>query len=153
MTCHKSYKANAVAAFCSVFLMQMMGLALLLCSSDTRDINRKCQFVVYAMSINGKRESHIKKMSSSSSYSTRARFLSSSAAAFLTASVGVIGFVGANSPDECFAAPYSIESFNDNPRYIDKELQMKYGESPGMLSYHRYIINQLPNEVNLWFNC
>ena len=63
---------------------------------------------------------------------SRTRFLSSSAAIFVTASAGTVGFVVANSPEECLAAPESSGNFNENPRYIDTELQMKYGESPGM---------------------
>ena len=113
-------------------------LALLTCTIVTGGICRNGRFLVYAMSIHGERESLTTKMSPSSFHSTRARVLSSSAAAFLTAA-GVIGFVGASSPDECFAAPYFSESLNDNPRYIDKELQMKYGESPGTF------INNLTN--------
>jgi hypothetical protein len=60
-------------------------------------------------------------------YSTklsRVRFLSSSAAVFI-ASTGLA--LGSN-PEECMAVS---SQFRDNPRYIDKELQMKYGESPG----------------------
>jgi hypothetical protein len=70
-------------------------------------------------------------MSSSSSHSTRARFLSSSTAAFITATTSVFAFVAANNPEECLAETGAKGSSN-NPRYIDKELQMKYGESPGM---------------------
>ena len=107
-----------------------------LCSVSYRGIGRKGSFVVDSMSINSKRESHISKMYSSSHLS-RARFLSSSAAVFVTASAGMIGFVVANSPEECLAAAAdSVGRFNDNPRYIETELQMKYGESPGMQKNH-----------------
>ena len=79
------------------------------------------------MSITSKRESHISKMP----FLCRARFISSSAATFVTASAGTIGFVVANNPEECLAAPEFSGNFNENPRYIDTKLQMKYGESPG----------------------
>lgn len=76
------------------------------------------------------------------SFPCRARFLSSTAAAFV-ASVAFVS-VGANDPSVgvCEAASTlfidndkmkTSSSINDdNPRYIDKELQMKYGEGPGM---------------------
>jgi hypothetical protein len=60
-------------------------------------------------------------------YSTklsRVRFLSSSAAVFIASTGLALG----NNPEECMAVS---SQFRDNPRYIDKELQMKYGESPG----------------------
>lgn len=44
--------------------------------------------------------------------------MASTAASFLTSVVAM--------PDECDAA----EKFNTNPRYIDRELEMKYGEGP-----------------------
>lgn len=119
------------------FFMQMAILTLLTWTINSTRIIHNGRLVVSAMSISGKPESRAIKMTSVSSHSTRARFLSSSAATFLTASAGVIGFVAANSPDVCFATQYSKESFNDNPRYIEKELQMQYGESPGTLNFHR----------------
>ena len=127
MVCTMHFKRNSLIAYCS--LLQMLALWLASWSSTcyNRGIRTNGRFTVYAMSITGKREAHNTKVSSCSLYSTRMRFLSSSAAAFFTASAGVIGFVGGN--EECLAAPIS----NDNPRYIDKELQMKYGESPGMI--------------------
>ena len=111
--------------------MQISWLANLR-SVSYRGIGRKGALLVDSMSINCKHESHISKMSLLP-YSSRARFLSSSAAVFVTASAGMTGFVVANSPEECLAAPDSIGNLNDYPRYIDTELQMKYGESPGML--------------------
>jgi len=129
MACTKRFKWNSLIAFCSFFGIQMSWLATLRLV-NYRGIGRKGALVVDSMSINSKRESHISKMSFSP-YLSRTRFLSSSAAVFVTASAGMIGFVVANSPEECLAAPDSIGS--DNPRYIETELQMKYGESPGML--------------------
>ena len=58
---------------------------------------------------------------------TRARFLSSSAAAFV-ATTGAL----ASDPEQCFAAGKTSEIGKNNPRYIDQEVQMKYGETPGM---------------------
>jgi hypothetical protein len=134
MACTKRFKWNFFLVFCSFFGMQMSWLATL-CSVSYRGIGGNGSIVVNSMSINSKRESHISKMYCSPHLS-RARFLSSSAAVFVTASAGMIGFVMANSPEECLAAPESIGNFNDNPRYIETELQMKYGESPGMLKNH-----------------
>lgn len=55
---------------------------------------------------------------------TRAGFLSSSAAALLTSS-----FV--RGQEQCDASTWiSLAETNKNPRYIEKELQMKYGEGP-----------------------
>jgi len=54
---------------------------------------------------------------------SRAKFLSSSAAAFL-ASTAVVGV----NPDECYA---KMNDFSQNPRYLDQELEMKYAEGPG----------------------
>jgi hypothetical protein len=63
---------------------------------------------------------------------TRARFLSSSSAtAFLLSSVVA-------NAQECSARSLfdggilDSSKKNINPRYIDKELQMKYGDGPGM---------------------
>ena len=56
---------------------------------------------------------------------SRARFLSASAATFLT-SAGVVLSV---NPDECEAKGVPTSS-NNNPRYIDRDLEMKYGEDP-----------------------
>ena len=130
MTCTKKCKRQSIVASCLLFSLQMSWLTRF----NSRGNNRFDRFVAHAMSIQGRRESHMTTKTKIPSHSTRARFLSSSAAAFVTASAGVIGFVGANSPEECWAAaaaPSSNENFNDNPRYIDTEMQMKYGESPG----------------------
>ena len=54
---------------------------------------------------------------------TRAHFLSSVAASFT--GVAVLGM----DPTECDAAAAAVGS--NNPRYIDKNLEMKYGETPG----------------------
>ena len=133
MTCTKKCKKQSIVALCFLFSFQMSWLTRF----NSRGNNRFDRFVAHAMSIQGRRESHMTTTTTTkiSSHSTRTRFLSSSAAAFVTASAGVIGFVGANQPEECWAAaaaPYSNENFKDNPRYIDTEMQMKYGESPGM---------------------
>lgn len=57
---------------------------------------------------------------STSTQQSRSRFLSSSAAAFLAS-----GTVLASDPESCTA---KMQSSTDNPRYIDKELEMKYAE-------------------------
>jgi hypothetical protein len=54
--------------------------------------------------------------------SSRSRFLSSTAASFLV-STGVF----ASDPESCSAAAMSTAN-KKNPRYIEKELEMKYGE-------------------------
>lgn len=56
---------------------------------------------------------------------TRAHFLSSVAASF--SGVAVLGM----DPTECDAAGAAVGS--NNPRYIEKNLEMKYGETPGRL--------------------
>ena len=56
---------------------------------------------------------------------TRAHFLSSVAASFT--GVAVLGM----DPTECDAAGAAVGS--NNPRYIEKNLEMKYGETPGRL--------------------
>jgi hypothetical protein len=53
---------------------------------------------------------------------TRAQFLSASAAIFITSA----GFVG--GAEECSAA--AMNTNNKNPRYIEKELEMKYSDGP-----------------------
>ena len=53
--------------------------------------------------------------------SSRAQFLSV-AASFFTSSVVLV-----SGAEEC-SAKVSGESFGDNPRYIQQELEMKYGE-------------------------
>jgi len=55
--------------------------------------------------------------------SSRARFLSSAAAAFSGAVFTMA------QPTECDAAIKPVGS--GNPRYIEKNLEMKYGETPG----------------------
>lgn len=60
---------------------------------------------------------------------TRAKFLSSSATAFLLSSSFVTG-----NPEECEASVFDrmIPGRKvETPRYIDKELQMKYGDDKG----------------------
>lgn len=61
--------------------------------------------------------SRIASYSTSQGYS-RAKFLSSSAATFLTSAV-----IMASDPDSCSAAGVG----SNNPRYIDKEVEMSYG--------------------------
>jgi hypothetical protein len=58
-----------------------------------------------------------------STATTRAHFLSSAAAAFGS------GFVLATDPATCQAKMTETVGSN-NPRYIDKEVEMKYGEGP-----------------------
>lgn len=55
---------------------------------------------------------------------SRSRFLSSSAAAFLASSVVVI----ASNPESCDAKTMAQQAGIDNPRYIDRDLEMKYAE-------------------------
>lgn len=74
---------------------------------------------------------------------SRARFLSSTAAAFLSsAAVGAVEQCQAASwiqqvMDQTAAAINSgtddsfVNSFTNNPRYLDQELQMKFGDGPG----------------------
>jgi hypothetical protein len=61
---------------------------------------------------------------------SRANFLSSSASAFLVSS-SVLG----SNPAECQALfdrnKKDGTAYSTNPRYIDKELQMKYAGGPG----------------------
>lgn len=60
---------------------------------------------------------------------TRAKFLSSSATAFLLSSSVVTG-----NPEECDASVFDrmiSRGQKENPRYVDLELQMKYGEDKG----------------------
>jgi hypothetical protein len=69
---------------------------------------------------------------------SRSRFLSSSAAAFIAST----GLALATNPEECLATQ---NAFSENPRYVDKEMQMKYGESSGtnknnVLSYCTYFV-------------
>jgi hypothetical protein len=60
---------------------------------------------------------------------SRSRWLSSSAAAFLASTALVFG---APEPEECLAAGTpSTSNFQDNPRYIDREMEMQYGENSG----------------------
>lgn len=56
---------------------------------------------------------------------SRSRFLSSSAAAFLAS-----GAVLASDPESCDAAKMEA-----NPRYIDRDLEMKYGEDKGTYAF------------------
>ena len=53
---------------------------------------------------------------------SRAQFLSASAATFLTSAAW------ATNADECQAKDSASVTSNKNPRYIDQELEMKYGE-------------------------
>ena len=76
----------------------------------------------------------------------RAKFLSASAATFLTSTTSIV-MTTASSPEECQAAEEAgigsgvssnqflvsrgakqPDQFSKNPRYIEKELQMEYGE-------------------------
>ena len=57
------------------------------------------------------------------SISSRSKFLSSTATAFLASATLVMG----TEPEECQAA-VSTAPTTKNPRYIDQELEMKYGE-------------------------
>jgi hypothetical protein len=57
---------------------------------------------------------------------TRARFLSSSATTFL-ATAAILG----SNPEESTAAMMSKKKTGNNPRYVDRDLQMKYGEDKG----------------------
>lgn len=62
---------------------------------------------------------------------TRAKFLSSSATAFLLSSSVVTG-----NPEECDATIFDrtiSRGQRDIPRYIDTEIQMKYGEDKGKI--------------------
>jgi Methyltransferase domain len=63
----------------------------------------------------------------STSYLTRARFLSSTAATFMTSAT-----VFASDPASCQARSNSIDNFSgNNPRYIDREIEMQYdGSNP-----------------------
>ena len=56
---------------------------------------------------------------------SRAHFLSSAAAAFVGSAV--LGM----DPTECDAASGEDAAGSNNPRYIEKNLEMKYGETPG----------------------
>jgi hypothetical protein len=62
--------------------------------------------------------------------STRARFLSSSATSFL-ATAAILG----SNPEESTAALMGSKkkgkNVGNNPRYMDRELEMKYGEDKG----------------------
>lgn len=58
--------------------------------------------------------------------SSRAHFLSSAAATFTGVSVLAM------EPAECDAATKASNVGSGNPRYIDKNLEMKYGEGPGV---------------------
>ena len=59
---------------------------------------------------------------------TRARFLST----FVASS----SFAWTYAQEECSAASNVM---NDNPRYIDQELQMKYGENKGALDLQHFL--------------
>jgi hypothetical protein len=69
-----------------------------------------CSSRVTALSLNSK------------THASRAHFFSASAATFVATAGVVLG-----APEECQAAKMD-PSQNSNPRYIDKELEMKYGE-------------------------
>jgi len=66
------------------------------------------------------------KIPAGSSTASRAQFLSSAAAAFF-ASSSIMAF----DPESCTAA--ETKAGSDNPRYIDKQLEMKYGEDSSKL--------------------
>lgn len=69
-------------------------------------------------------------LSLSTNPSTRARFLSSSATTFL-ATATILG----SNPEESTAAMMGskkkVKNVGNNPRYVDRELEMKYGEDKG----------------------
>ena len=67
--------------------------------------------------------------SRSSPYTTRSKFLSSTAATFLVSTAGVL----AVDPESCAASSMS-SSTNKNPRYIERTLEMKYAEDKSKLS-------------------
>jgi hypothetical protein len=76
--------------------------------------------------------------------STRARFLSSSATSFL-ATAAILGF----NPEESTAAMMGstekkTKKVGNNPRYMDRELEMKYGEDKGKQSAN--FVRLLANE-------
>jgi SAM-dependent methyltransferase len=64
--------------------------------------------------------SHQKSSSSSHAMVNRAKFLSASAATFLTSTSSIVAMAG--QPDECEAT-----TTVHNPRYIEQELEMNYG--------------------------
>jgi hypothetical protein len=70
----------------------------------------------------------------------RARFLVSSAVAFLVLAVLALVVGGSNEP---YAATSTVmekqatRDFNKNPRYIDRELDVSYGEGPGKIVFIR----------------
>jgi hypothetical protein len=76
---------------------------------------------------------HRRSVALHASSTSRARFLASSATGFLVASSfmwsGVMG-----TPEVCDAADMAVSNndSNVNPRYVDRELQMQYGQGPGM---------------------
>lgn len=60
----------------------------------------------------------------------RAKFLSASAATFLTSTTAIVMATTTN-PEECQAAPLQQNLvFAKNPRYVEKELQMEYAQDP-----------------------
>ena len=73
--------------------------------------------------------------------STRARFLSSSATSFL-ATAAILG----SNPEESTAALMSkkkAKNVGNNPRYMDRELEMKYGEDKGKQDLLFILVNNL----------
>ena len=72
----------------------------------------------------------------SSTPHSRSCFLSSSAAVFFSA-----GAVLASDPSSCAA------QMEDSPRYIDRELEMKYAEDKGMSIGHKKTPPPLPHRV------
>jgi hypothetical protein len=59
------------------------------------------------------------------SNTSRAQFLSAGAASFVTATTGL-----ATNPESCNAMDKMKTQGTNNPRYIEKELEMKYGDGP-----------------------
>jgi hypothetical protein len=131
-----------LAALSSAFSYYRTALLLLLAVAVATTGTGHMLLVTHAMRLSS-------QPSSFPSY-CRARFLSSTAAAFVASATVVLvtTTVGANDVCEAAAAAScsttlldndgqntksssSRRLFDDNPRYIDKELQMKYGEGPG----------------------
>jgi hypothetical protein len=60
-------------------------------------------------------------------FSSRARFLSSSKAAFIAA----LSWRAVSGDSQVCNASEAASEVGDNPRYIDRELQMQYGQGAG----------------------
>jgi len=84
------------------------------------------------------------------SHHTRAKFLSSTAAsAFLVTTATLM-----SDPEECSAAAGGkkgggggADSFSNNPRYVDKEMEMKMGENPdGSPRYRGVLVRRITGD-------